>query len=179
MKSKYLTVSIIVIILGLLIVPSINAAPSKKSFNNNLNVENLENNIENYDCLIMGATTYTKFIKPFWSIFIVINATITFGRYRRDYGYGSGDEYREPARGWIWTNGSRGVLKLSGDSLWGLLGTHYYEYEWPSLVWNEVWCFKGATGFTGIIIGGFSKARFIGRASHVEVTSKFPGIPVI
>jgi hypothetical protein len=177
MISKSLTASIIVLIVGLSVVPPINANPSKTSFYDNFYIENLEVNNENYNCIILGATTYTEFIKPFWPIFIVINVTITFGRYRRDYGGGSGDQYREPARGWIWTNGSEGVLQWNGDSLWGKLGTYFYAYEWPSLIWNEVWCYIGVTGFTGIVIRSCSKARFIGRASHIAITTKFPGIP--
>jgi hypothetical protein len=94
---------VIGLFLGLACAPSINANSSTTSVKDKLSVEYLGDNNENYDCLIMGATTYTKFIKPFWPRFIVINVTITFGRYRRDYGYGSGDAYRQPAKGWIWT----------------------------------------------------------------------------
>ena len=174
--DKGLVIGFVVLFIVVACAPCINANTSKISVEDNLTVENLGDNYENFDCLIAGVTTYTKFIKPIWPIFIIVNGTITFGREWWDYGGGSGEYYREPASGSVWTKGSNGVVKWNGDSLWGALGTYYYTYGvGPSWNWGEVWCYKGATGFTGVIIRGLSKDRFFGSASHVAIITEFPG----
>lgn len=140
------------------------------------------NDDENFDCFIVGKTSNTMFFNPGWHILfsnippilILVNCIISFGWERWDNAGGGWS--REPASGWVWTNGLNGVKTWEGDSLWGDLGSHYFFYPYgPSGYWYEFWYQKGATGFTGIRIMGLSGFRFFGTASHVSITNEFPG----
>lgn len=139
------------------------------------------NEDENFDCFIVGKTSSTTFIKTglhilfqnILPILILSNTTIAFGFDGWSWGGGSGDYFREPANGWVWTNGVNGIKTWNEDSLWGNLGSYYYT--WGGWVWYEYWFHKGATGFTGIRIKGLSDSYFFGTASHVSLSSEFPG----
>ena len=139
------------------------------------------NEDENFDCFIVGKTSSTTFIKTglhilfqnVLPILILSNTTIAFGYDGWSWGGGSGDYFREPANGWVWTNGVNGIKTWNEDSLWGNLGSYYYTSG--GWVWYEYWFHKGATGFTGIRIKGLSDSYFFGTASHVSLSSEFPG----
>lgn len=137
---------------------------------------------ENFDCFIVGKTSWTTFIKPGWDIFfsnllpllILSNGIIAFGEECWDWNGGSGDYHKEPASGWVWTKGSNGVIKWGGDSLWGDLGSHFFEYSFAGIRYEYLF-YKGTTGFNGIRILGFTGDRFFGSASHVAIVTEFPG----
>lgn len=154
--------------------------------NINFNEKILGDDNENFNCFISGRTTYNEVFKEGWEIdftrikFVktLVNGFISFGEEWWEYGGGSGDYYKAPASGWIWTKGSNGVITWEGDSLWGNQGSYYYMGGWPYLIWWEYWFYKGATGFTGIHIRGFPRAKgdyFFGFASHVSIVTEFPG----
>ena len=71
---------------------------------------------ENFDCYIAGKTSNTMFFKPGWPIWItrikfikiLLNGSISLGVESWNWGGGSGDYFREPASGWIWTKGTNG-----------------------------------------------------------------------
>lgn len=154
--------------------------------NNNYNKNVPNNEDENFHCFIVGKTSdmFTEFIKPRWPIWItrikfikiLFNGIITFGEESWHWGGGSGDYFREPASGWVWTKGTNGIITWESDSLWGNLGSYYYTWgSGPSWPWYEYWFYKGATGFTGITLRGFPDDRFFGVASHVAIVTEFPG----
>ena len=150
---------------------------NQNSMYNNINREN-----ENFDCFIVGKTSWTTFIKPGWGIPlsnllpILFNGSIAFGEECWDWNGGSGDYYRKPASGWVWTNGSNGEITWNGDSLWGNLGTHYYTTNFGE-IWYEYLFYKGVTGFTGIRIKRRLAGHiyYFGIASHVAIVTEFPG----
>jgi hypothetical protein len=147
------------------------------------------NNNENFNCYIFGKTSWTTFYKPKWDgefiyfrnlkLFLIsLYGEISFGIEHWDWNGGSGDHYKEPAVGWVWTNGTNGVKTWSGDSLWGNLVVDHFEYSsFGGVYYIEEDFFRGVTGFTGIRIRGFLIApnRFFGRASHVSIVTEFPG----
>ena len=140
------------------------------------------NDNENFDCFILGKTSWTTFIKPGWDIFfsnllpllILSNGSIAFGEECWDWNGGSGDYHKEPASGWVWTKGSNGVITWKGDSLWGNLGSRFYAYSFGGIRYEYLF-YQGATGFKGIRILGFQGDRFFGSASHVSIVTEFPG----
>ena len=181
MKTNHMkngiTIVIIALFLGVAVAPCINA-----NVNYNKNVLNSDN--ENFNCLIVGKTSWTTFYKPEWDLFnivlinclpvlAIINGSISFGEDMWNWNGGSGEGYNESASGWVWTKGSNDIKTWRGDSLWGNIGIDYFEYLIGE--YNYEWTyFKGAIGFTGIRIKSYptKPSRFIGFASHISLIKK-------
>ena len=129
--------------------------------------------------MIAGNTKHTLFFKPWWPVYFtrlilikpLVNGIIAFGEEECV----DNEHVFDPASGWVWTRGSNGVKTWESDTLWGNLGSHHEIWFVEPTMWIEYWYYKGATGFTGISIKGFSYARFFGTASHVSIVTEFPG----
>jgi hypothetical protein len=73
-----------------------------------------------------------------------------------------------PSKGWIWTNGSNGIVEYNGT----FFGQIYYitQYGFPYDYYYHI----GATNFLGIKIGGFGGgySNFIGQVTHFAIDKK-------
>jgi hypothetical protein len=151
--------------------------------NVNCNENILINDNENFNCYISGNTTWTTFYKWYWTGFridlmkdlkylILLNGLIAFGVEHWDINGGSGEYYKRPSSGWIWTKGTNGVITWEGDTLWGNLSVDYLYYNLGEYYFED-WYFKGVKGFTGIKIKS-DQSRFFGTAKHVKIVTEFP-----
>ena len=176
--KKALVIGVILLCLGISFAPCINANVNSKK--NILNDDN-----ENFNCLIVGKTSATTFIikgKPGYEdtiikiniipILIFYNVTIALGwKYREVIDLDG--KYESSGR--VWTKGSNGVKTWESNSLWGNLGKKEIS-EW--MPWGGIktyWYYKAVIGFTGIRIGGINSVIFFGIASHVSIVTEFPG----
>jgi len=99
--------------------------------------------------------------------------SIAFGS--AEYG-GMGSDY-SPAKGWVWTNGSNGIVKWNGS---------FYGKDVMDIIWyaNLRWgicAFGGVSNFNGLWIGGlltWKPVYFIGNAEHVKITYEPPPTPL-
>ena len=145
----------------------------------NCNERILGDDNENFNCFISGKTLGSAFFKPGWPIFLtalipikfLINGIISFGWEKLDY---ENKRTINPASGWVWTKGSNSVKTWEGDTLWGNLGKYHEVFYYEPTTWDEYWFYKGATGFNGISIRGFSSYHFFGTASHVSIVNERP-----
>jgi len=177
----------------------------------------MNNNGENFNCLIAGRSTYTRLFYgrptilgrineilksnefdqymdwlqttfPLFYRFVILplflliflptlfidvffphlydsrtNGNMTFGVYIHNFEH---DDVDHPSEGWVWTDGSNGVIKWEepvygqiktirvGDENWDII---YYDY------------YVGAVDFKGIKLRSLEGSFFIGRASHVAL----------
>jgi hypothetical protein len=150
---------------------------------------------ENFNCRVIGWVTNTNMFdinRLFLNIFLENIRFLTlfyFGRFYNfryydgkigsiafgsaEYG-GMGPDY-SPAKGWVWTNGSNGIVKWNGS----FYGKDVEEIIWePNLRWG-VCAFGGVSNFNGLWITGHVKpVYFIGNAEHVKITYEPPPTPV-
>jgi hypothetical protein len=175
--KKSLVIGLIVLFVCIAFAPCINA---NVNFNKNI----LNNDNENLNCFIIARASNTGMIisgprqtdlvlRPYAPISTYQNITLSYS-YKRA---APGDPWEDyPSIGWVWTKGSNGVKSWSGDSLWGNLGNERFKI-WLVGVYLFDYClvYKGATGFTGIRIGGLFSCIYIGTASHVNIVTEFPG----
>jgi hypothetical protein len=83
------------------------------------------------------------------------------------------DNEYHPSVGWVWTNGSNGVVKWNG-TLYGDLGS--------VKVWEDGWLretyyvYKGVIDFEGLWIDSrfYNHEYFIGNAEHVKISYDAP-----
>jgi len=155
---------------------------------------------ENFDCLIVGKTSLTRFeggfsFEALLDMFIraVINHRVLIAflllfsmiirailpielSIRKSISFGHQNWHFElggefyPSKGWIWTNGSNGVKQWDG-SFFGQI-SRVEEYWGPIVL---TYC-VGTTEFKGIMIYPLSSGNdfFLGTASHVAVGPKYP-----
>jgi hypothetical protein len=95
--------------------------------------------------------------------------SISFGTYDKCY-----SPYYVPSEGWVWTDGTNGVVKWNG-SFYGARGERqFYGPTYESLVW----VFDGVTNFEGLWIDRwFVPPCYLGNAEHVNLRYDKPPSP--
>jgi hypothetical protein len=96
--------------------------------------------------------------------------SITLGS--AEYG-GMGDDY-SPAIGWVWTNGTNGIVKWNGS----FYGKEVKDIYWDGNLREGLCAFAGVSNFNGLwITGHVTPAYFVGNAEHVKITYEPPPTP--
>jgi hypothetical protein len=155
-------------------------------------VGNLGTADENFDCRVIGWTTETfmfKLDKPFWDKLLewCRNFLHFYGWKEYNYRYYNGkigsisiswhvqsilyDYVYYPSKGWVWTNGSNGVVKWNG-TLYGDFGSvNVWEDNWYTY-----YVYKGVNDFEGLWIDSrfYNHVYFIGNAEHVKIRYDAP-----
>jgi hypothetical protein len=146
---------------------------------------------ENFNCRIAGETTRT-FIWDlgisFWNKILELFRWQTLGwreynfpYYKGEIGFISFGEYHiddygwdkyYPCKGWVWTNGTNGVIKWSGNFRGGL---GYREVYYDGHFGTGVDVYKGVKNFKGIFVDKWGEPPcYLGNAEHVKIIYDAP-----
>jgi len=156
---------------------------------------NLENADENFNCQVIGWTSNTVMFdlySLFWGLLLgglrvllqyqVWNLNLPY--YNRKigsitlgsaiHGIGYSTDY-SPAGGWVWTNGTYGVIKWNG-SFYGKIETKTIWWD-PHQMWG-IFAYTGIREFKGLWIKEIHKPIYLlGSAEHVKITYESPPPP--
>jgi len=103
-----------------------------------------------------------EFLSPYSLIDSRFHGDMQFGYVSNPF---EANPIRIPSKGWVWTNGSNGIIEYNGT----FFGQIYYiiQYGFPYDYYYQI----GATDFLGIKIGGLrgGNSNFIGQASQFAI----------
>lgn len=104
---------------------------------------------------------------------LIRDAKLSFGYYDSYFNPETWEEWEKyvPGSGWVWTNGSNGIVTWDGN-LWGLISKYWVNI----FLYEDICYFIGAEDFTGIRIISLSDGMdyFFGSASHVKLGPNRP-----
>jgi hypothetical protein len=153
--------------------------------------ENLGTGNENFDCRVIGWTTKTfmfDLARPF------MDFLLEFGRYGMcwyeknliyykgkmgfislsNYWWDFWEDYYHLTKGWVWTNGTNGVVKWEGT----LFGNIISRTIWGGGGYTRlnVELYMGVKDFTGLFIDSpfNNHVYFVGNAAHVKISYNPP-----
>jgi len=162
----------------------------RQNLNGKSQPDNIGNSDENFNCQISGATTETNMHDLAYPILneILVSirricgildiwrfnfryydgeiGNISLGHY---YSWVYGGEIYYPAKGWVWTDGSNGIVKWEGK----LYGTLEIRLMWSEGPWNEheKGAYMGIRDFEGLWIWRLLKPGYLlGNAEHVSLS---------
>jgi hypothetical protein len=195
--KKLLTVGVIVLFLGLVIAPSINANVSKDK--ETKRTQEVSNDMENKQCIVFGRVRGFSCLIPlrvlsfrsYDEIASYIYRNYFFSPIKRIIKIGWGSNfifggtmyiyydpwYNEPVEGNIYTIGSEGFLTWYGK-FYGNIRFYKHFSTWNPAgldpVPKDYYFFNGITGFRGIRIFLFGTCYFFGYAREVKLSYSIP-----